>query len=1575
MSAPGRAEAIRALAEAYTRRVPKGAFAGLTEEQLGAQVESLFEFADRRGSDPHAVRALRPALAEHGYETSGTVVETNTADSPFLVDSVTGALARWGEPISVLHPVIGVKRDTAGRITSVCHAREAPAVESVMHFELDRHLPSDQLPALERAVRGALGDVRAAVSDFATMRERVAAMAALASAAAVRYDEDEVAEAQTFLRWLLDDDFVLLGAREYELIDGPQGRALRAVPGSGLGILTETATSTYADPVPLAALDPKLRARIEGDDLLLVAKTERRSTVHRPARMDYIGVKRVAPSGEIAGESRLLGLFTSKAYLAPASDVPLLRRKLARILDAEDLIEGSHDHKAAVTIFESFPKDELFAAPWEDLRAAVMTLLALAEQQHVSLLQRPDPRERSVSLLVAMPRDRFNAELRQQLQDLFVERLGGIGVDYHLSLGEGDPAQVHFTVHVGPAGIPEISFQALEQEVIELTRTWEDRLEELLVTRHGAERGRALARRFAPRLPDHYKAQTDVALALGDVESLERLETSEQPFVVSLQNEPAASRRLTRVGLYRRGEAARLSELVPVLEALGLRVVEERPTRLVGVERETHVQDFGVLGADGQSLDTDACGERVAECVAAVLRGEAESDSLNRLVVTAGLHWRQVDVLRAYRTYRQRVSTGLTEQYRNDAFAAHPEIAAKLVRLFELRFDPQKPRGALAEEALRQAILADVDSVSSLDADRILRGQLGLLDATVRTNAFKPGRESLSFKLRSTDVPGMPEPAPMFEIFVYAPEVEGIHLRGGLLARGGLRFSDRREDYRVEVLGLLKAQMTKNAVIVPTGAKGGFVLRRPPRGQRALAEAVRRAYVTFVRGLLDLTDNRSAGQVSNPDGVRVLDESDPYLVVAADKGTAQLSDTANAVAAEYGFWLGDAFASGGQTGYDHKALGITARGAWESVKRHFRELGLDVTQDPLSVVGVGDMSGDVFGNGMLRSERLRLIAAFDHRHVFIDPDPDPAAAFAERTRLFALPGSSWEDYDGAAISSGGGVWPRSAKSIALSPQARAALAIDAAALTPEETIGAILRAPVDLLWNGGVGTYVKATEETHAEVGDRSNDGLRVDAHELRCRAVGEGGNLGLTQRARIEYDRAGGLINADFIDNSAGVDCSDHEVNLKILLSLALERGQLEFEQRDELLAAVAGEVTAHVLYDNFLQAQILSQEAAASPGRLDAYEELMRALEARGALSRELEHLPPEEELARRRRGGEGMARPELAVLLAYSKRDLANALLRSELPEDPYLGQDLRDYFPGAVVERFEGLLSEHPLRRELIAMIVANDVVNSQGIAFVSWLGAETGVGAAEVIRAYRIARDVSGAVQRWAAIEALAGQVSAPIGLELLGGVDRLVQALTRWYLTRSPGAEIGDLVAAARGPFEQLAAVLPELCSPARQAERELLVARLVEEGVPAAVAQRHGAAAELVHAPLIAAVAGQHAQPLEQVAHACFVLGEALELGALERRLEPPASASRWQRIALQALDDELSSVRGELLDQLIAERDGRGVDEALARFLDARAAPLARLRGVMSAAGEESAGDLATLTVALRALKAMAG
>ena len=1553
-------EPLAALARAYLHRIPWDV--ALSPDLAYREVVGLFDFIENRVG-PVAVRVFNPSVATYGYESSGTVVEIHVDDGPFLVDSVTGELQAHGlAVVRVLHPVIGTVRDASGALVSIQPARDAATRESVQHYQLDRTLDPAEHLSLATRLETVLGDALLAVRDFPAMIDATTRMAEMARAGRAHYPDIDVEEAVAFLDWLCDENFVFLGYREYRILNRPEGRVVETVADSGLGILSDPAHSKSSEPIPLSSMPPELRHRYEEGDLLTITKTNRLSTVHRRARMNYVGVRLVGPEGETVGEARLLGLFTSKAYMESVSRIPILRHKLAEIISAGDLIEGSHDHKAITALLESFPKDELFGLPTEDLSSLLMGLLALEERAKVRLFVRRQLLDRGVRVLVAMPRERYSSELAERLQDLFLERFGGSTVDHHLTLGKSDIARLHFVVWNAKGNIPDPAFEELEAEVMALTRSWAEHVAGQLELRHDPNEATAMVGRWAARMPDYYKASTQLIVAAGDFERLDELMESGARSLVGLQNEAVGPDILTRVTLYEVRGKRPLSELTPALEDMGMQVVEEVFTRLSGDEN-LFIHDFGVRDAQGELIDIEAAGERIARCLEAVWADQAESDSLNRLVMVAGLDHHQVGILRAYHTYWRRVSSIFTVNYVNAALVAHPELAARLIRLFELRFDPALEGDGYEQQRIE--VLERLDAVPSLDEDRILRGFFRMIEATLRTNAYRQDRRALAIKLRSADVPDMPSPKPHVEVFVIGDDVEGIHLRAGPRARGGIRWSERREDYRTEVLGLMKAQITKNAIIVPTGAKGGFVLRHTPE-PGAMNEAVRSAYEVFIRGLLDITDNLVEGEIVHPWNVRVHDGPDPYLVVAADKGTARFSDLANLIADEYGFWLDDAFASGSATGYDHKGLGITARGAWKSLERHFLTEGIDPHRHNFTAVGIGDMSGDVFGNGMLGSETIKLVAAFDHRHVFVDPDPDPATSFQERKRIFDLPSSSWDDYDRALISEGGGVFARSLKQIKLSEPARKALGTEAVAVTPAELIRIVLRAPVDLLWNGGVGTYVKATEESHEEVGDRSNDSVRIDGLEVRARVVVEGGNLGLTQRGRVEYCQAGGRINTDFIDNSGGVNCSDREVNLKILLRLAEQRGEIGRNEAEKLRERGADSVVEAVLLDSLEQTQLLARAERASADAMDAYEQLMVSLEHEGMLVRDLEWLPSTQRMTDRARAGTGLGTPELAVLVAYAKRSVADQVLASDLPDSRSMLPDLASYFPNEISERFGDLIWDHPLRRELISTIVAKDVVDSQGPTFVLRLVLRSGAAPAAVVAAYRAARDLVGGTKRRREIEQLFGSVDHRVWNEMMDANERLVGALTRWHL--------GRLLGRALDGVADLERELEEWGSPEWRQERDQRIQGLEAAGVPTAVARQTVSAPDLLHGPNIIEVARAAGRPRIDVGRVFHRIGRVLGLDDLEKALSELRSADPWQRWALETIEDDALAVRRSLAERVLGDTGLPPANEALERFLAERADAVARVVELVQSLEAGTIGDIAPLMVVLRQIQALA-
>ncbi len=1598
---------VAQFARSTFRRMAPERLAGVDIDAAAAMLVDSFGFIDRRAPGSLALRVFQPEPAVHGWKASGTVVDANVEDGPFLLTTVTEELARLGlEVDELVHPVVGVRRDEAGRITALLPARKAAARESWIHLVLRATLDDGQRVLLDERLRSVLDDARAATTDFPAMRAQIEEIAFQTRASAgARYPADEVDEAMAFLAWLLDDHFVLLGYREYDLIDLPEGRGARVRAGSGLGILADESSSRWRETVLLSDVAPALRERMEGGELLVVARTNATSTVHRHARMMYIGVKKVGGDGRVNGEHRLVGLFAQKAYAEPANAIPVLRRKLRQILEREDVVDHSYDERALRVLFDAFPKHELFAADTNALRRTLVELLEIQRGSDVRLLVRVGELRRSVSVLVAVPRERFNAAIRKRVQQLLVDRLGAGSVDYHLTMTERDRALLHFVLHADTGTLAEVDTDVLEHEVTALMRTWDDDLLVELVRVHGEVEGRRLAAVYAGRFPAGYAATTSVQTALLDIAALERL--CPGPDGTACATDVAMTLRadsersgLVRFNLYKVGAGVELSAFLPILESLGLTVVEEVPYRLDGPggegPEELHIHDFGVR-VDGVDFDVERDGPRLAAAALAIWRRQAEPDVLNRLVLRAGLSWDEVVVLRTYRRYRRQVGTSFTEPYLDQALVEHPQVARDLIALFDARFDPSRDASPEGVAEIRDRVVAGCDAVARLDQDRILRGYLGLVDATVRTNRWV-GRDTgapcpyLSLKFDSRAVPDMPKPVPFREIFVCSTEMEGVHLRGGPIARGGLRWSDRIEDYRTEVLGLMKAQMVKNAVIVPTGSKGGFVLKRRPEDPQALRTEVQRQYEVFIRGLLDVTDNvtttdAGTSHVVAPPQVRRADGDDPYLVVAADRGTATFSDVANAICAEFGFWLGDAFASGGSKGYDHKAMGITARGAWVAVQRHFRELGVDVQTEPITVVGIGDMSGDVFGNGLLRSESVKLVAAFDHRDIFLDPDPDPAAAFAERSRLYELPRSSWQHYARERISPGGGVWPRTLKRVPLSGEVRALLGVDAAELSPPELIQAILRAPVDLLFAGGIGTFVKGSDETAADVGDRANDAIRIDASHVGARVVGEGGNLAFTQRARIQYARRGGRVNTDAIDNSAGVDTSDHEVNLKILLAAAAAAGALAADDRDALLAAVSDDVADAVLRDVYLQTWAISHELATSPGGMEAYETLMVDLErpddaavpggAVGAaatssghvarLDREVEVLPSTAEMERRRAAGAGLTRPELAVLLAYAKVDLSTRLLATDLPDQPFLQETLRAYFPRVVAERFAQCLPEHRLRRDLVATVVANDVVNRMGITFVNRTTHELGTTAVDVAAAYWTARTVCDADAHWRAVEGLDGGVDPALQLELKAEVDRLVDAFTRSYV-RHPVGDIGAAVALDRPAFRELENAVAEGAF-GRRSDR---VERYVERGIDPDVAERVVGLGVLTLVPDVAAVARSSGQPVRHVAEVFFRLTELLPFDALGRHLRGIQPAGHWERWQHRGLLDDLRELRRAAAEQTIAGHPDALAAEAVERFLCERAAAHDRVATVVGVLGREGGiAGLPGVAVGVRALR----
>lgn len=1596
---------------AFFARISAGDFGLHTPAQWAAVVDGLLQFAQQRAPGRAAVRVLSPEVG-HGQ------LQIVTDDMPFLVDTVSMVVSAHVQIHAVVHPVLPVRRDAGGKLLAL--GGEQGASESVMHFEIDRVAGADQAQLVAQ-VEAALDDVRAAVGDWAAMRDKALAIAGELPQRKPALDEASAREAGDFLRWLAADNFTFLGYREYEVADADGEHVLRAIDGSGLGILRKNEQSMA--PRSLKTLAASGLPHSGAVDAVILTKTNARSRVHRSGYMDYIGVLRFGADGRAIAEQRFLGLFTSNAGMARPQDVPLVRHKVEAVLARSGLKRDSYSGKSLRHTLETLPREELLQSSEDELFAIATGILELRQRAHTRLFMRRDRYGRFFTCQVFVPRERFNTSVRERIEALLGEALHADQVDSSVLMGEDALARLYIVVRPKIGDQPGYDLAALEQGVAAIARNWHDDVRDALVKQCGEHEGVALANRYARALPPGYIDDVSPAVAAEDVRQLSLLE-GDNALRMSFYHPPKAPETL-RFKVYRSGGDIALSEVLPQLENLGLRVLTEHVYEIHGASVPLSIQDFEVQPVGKLTFSVEQVGSLFEHAFEQIWRGNAENDGFNRLVLGAQLSWRQIAMLRGYCKYLLQAGTPFSQPYMEDTLNRYPAIAGLLVELFLAKFDPRRESlsdderrlaakllhgemsalipanvqtanpalvdglaAALAQPRTEQvktieaAINLLLENVASLDEDRILRSFVAVIHATLRTSFFQQWngayRDYISFKLDSHAVPELPKPVPYREIWVCAPRVEGIHLRFGPVARGGLRWSDRREDFRTEVLGLVKAQMVKNTVIVPVGSKGGFFVKKPPLGgdrDAQLAEGIA-CYKLFINGLLDITDNLVEGKVANPHDVVRHDADDPYLVVAADKGTATFSDIANAISIEHGYWLGDAFASGGSNGYDHKGMGITAKGAWESVKRHFRALGRDSQSEDFTCVGIGDMSGDVFGNGMLLSRHIRLVAAFDHRHVFLDPNPDVERSFVERERMFKLPRSSWEDYDKSLISAGGGVWPRTAKAIPVSPEVRAALGLkaDVTQMAPNDLLNAILKAPVDLLWNGGIGTYVKASSETHADARDRANNGLRVDGNELRCKVVGEGGNLGMTQKGRIEAAQKGVLLNTDFIDNSAGVDTSDHEVNIKILLNDAVQRGELTEAARNTQLAAMTDEVGQLVLWDNYRQNQAITLMEHQSAKRLGSMAHFIRTLEAEGSLDRQVENLPSEAELTERKTRGQGMTRPELSVLLSYDKIRLFQQLLDSDVPEDPYLSKELVRYFPAPLHEKYAAHMQRHRLKREIIATAVTNSTINRMGATFMMRMQEDTGKGPAAIAKAYTAAREILDARELWAEIEALDSKVAEGTQVDAVMQVWSLLRHMTRWLLNRPGGTlEIAANVERYQAGVSALRKALPEALTPTGKGDFASSQEKWEGLGLPGELAVRLARLSELRAALDMVEVAQQTGQPVEKVAGVFYELAEALDLEWLRGQIEALPVEGHWHAQARGSLLDELNHQHRALAQQVLKMGGGsKGVSPVQA-WLQRDDATLQHTRGMLAEILTQNA-DYPIASVAVRRLAQLA-
>ena len=1545
------------------------------EDLAGAALAQL-ELGRTRNRGQSRVRVFNPEPGRDGFASPHTVIMVVTDDMPFLVDSLGMVCTQRGLAVHLLaHPVLSVVRDGRGLLKSV-HLDDAPqdaGPESWQMIEIDREPDPARLAAIEASIRRSLGDVRAATGDWRRMRAK-----ARDAAANLGGGRSEVREAKALLQWMESDHFTFLGYREYRLRRGARRDRLVPVPRSGLGILRPRA-GHKAKTIVLAG---EIRAFARSTDPLIITKANSVATVHRSTYLDYVGVKTFDAKGNVTGERRFLGLWTSSAYSHGPSEIPVLRHKVQRVIDHFHLKPSSHDHKALVHALDTFPRDELFQATLPDLVRIVRGIVNLYERAQVRLFVRRDPFRRFYSCLVYVPRDRYNTQARKRIERLALEAFGGVAIESQVTLSESVLARLHLLVRT-PTGTDQgVEAVELERRIAQTVRTWQDQLKDALLDARGEAEALQLFRTWGDAFPAAYQEDMPFQAAVDDIALLEQVAARPGDLHMSMYRREDQPPHKVQFKLLRKDRPIPISDVLPTIENLGLKLISERPYDIGTGPGAFWIQDFELEHPRGVTIDLTTDGPRFMTTFAKVWTGEADNDGFNRLVLAADLGWRGAMVLRTYARWFVQLGLPLSQAYVEEALASNAAAAGHLLKLFVARFDPGIPasRRRRAEATQRRALDRLLTGVARIDDDRILRAYMAAIEATLRTNYFRTDaagepRPFLALKLDPRRAAEVPLPKPMFEIFVHSPRVEGVHLRMGRVARGGLRWSDRREDFRTEILGLMRAQNVKNTVIVPVGAKGGFVPRRLPQNRDEAQQEGTACYRTFIRALLDVTDNVVGGKVIAPPGVVRYDGDDAYLVVAADKGTAKFSDVANAISEEYGFWLGDAFASGGSAGYDHKEMGITARGGWESVRRHFREFGRDTQSQHFTVAGIGDMSGDVFGNAMLLSPHIRLVAAFDHRHIFIDPAPDGAHSFAERKRLFALPRSSWEDYDARLISKGGGVHSRQQKSVPLSAEARALLGFEAPSAAPNDVIRAILRLPVDLLWNGGIGTYVKSADETHAEIGDRANDAVRVDGADLRCRVVGEGGNLGFSQRGRIEYALAGGRINTDFIDNSAGVNCSDVEVNLKILFNPLIVAGKLRRNARNRLLESMTDEVADLVLRNNYLQCLAISGLHETAAERIFELGHLLRSLERAGTLDRALEALPTDEEIVERHRKGQRLTRPELAMLLSYSKIWLSGRLIDTDIAEDPYLGAELTRYFPRPVQRRFPREIQKHQLRREIIVTAITNSLVNRMGPGFAVRTQEDTGADVGSIARAYSIAREITGMRELWADIEALDDKAPAALQYAMSHETMRLLRRLTYWVLrNHGTNLDIERAVSRLRPGIRELMSDLPDLIEGIEVDHYAKSLARFSADGVPASVARRVASLGAFHSSVDIVEVALARRAPVAQAARVYFGLGAAIGLDWIRGEIERLPVEGHWQALARGTMREEAYLLQRRLADQVLSRGRAGDLTKRVNAWLATRDAAHENVSRTVREMRTMGSADFPTLSVALQAVRQLA-
>lgn len=1536
-------------------------------DDLHGSVLSCWRFFQRSDARIARIRVINPTYEEDGWQSGHTIIEVVSGDYPFMVDSIRMEIIRRDITIHGIHTaVLGVKRENG--LISIADA--IPEKESVIHLEIDRQSSAKTRGDLKNEIARILDLVTMAVGDFSLMREKLNNVKQTLQEGSVPASPEELKEACDFLRWLDSDNFTYLGYAEFTL--GSRSAKLKRIKSSGLGIVNSEELQFPKESAP-------------NSKVINFCKSPIKSRIHRPVYLDVINVNRYNEHGEVDGLCRFIGLYTARVYSQSPTDIPIVEGKVAAILHRSGLDSRNHQLTELKRLIEVLPREELFLCETDELFETTMNILAIQERRMVRIFIRSDSEGNFVTCLMYMPKDIYNTQLRIEIQDFLCQQFNAIDIDFATNYSESILVRTYFELKVDPQHKTHVDQDSIEENILQLTRSWDDDLKDALLEVDGEEQGNSLLQRFKGGFPSGYKDRFTAHIAVTDIHHMMEIDP-DSALSMSLYRAVDEDGGNLRFKLFHNDDPLPLSDVIPILENMGTKVIEEYPYDIqCGNGKHIWIHDFRLEIPDSHSIEVHEVKDIFQQTFGHVWQGVAENDGFNRLVLGANLDCREVSVLRAYSRYMRQIRFGFSQVYIADTLFRYADIAKRILQLFLHRFDPDLAREESKQicQRLKDEIISHLEEVENLSDDRIIRRYVELVLATLRTNYFQTDESGdskpyISFKFDPEQITALPRPVPKYEIFVYSTRTEGVHLRGGKVARGGLRWSDRSEDYRTEILGLVKAQQVKNSVIVPVGAKGGFFAKQLSldASRDEINEEGIACYRMFIKGLLDLTDNLRDDDVIPPDRVIRYDDDDIYLVVAADKGTATFSDIANELSLSYGFWLGDAFASGGSTGYDHREMGITAKGAWKSVQQHFRDMRIDVQKSAITVVGIGDMAGDVFGNGMLMSEQIRLVAAFNHVHIFIDPDPDPGISFKERQRLFGLPRSTWNDYREKLISRGGGVFARKAKSIPISEQMRQLFEITADALTPSQLITVILKAPVDLLWNGGIGTYVKAGRESHADVGDKANDAMRINGAELRCKVIGEGGNLGMTQLGRVEYCQAGGRCFTDFIDNAGGVNCSDIEVNIKILLNEVVRNGDMTIKQRNDMLVEMTGDVTELVLQNNYHQAQAINLSVSQAEPRMDEYNRLLRSMESEGKLDRNLEFLPDEEELSERKARGQTFAAPEVSVLTSYAKGMLKEELVSSELPDDEYLSGEIRSAFPAMLVQRFPQQLKQHRLRREIVTTQIVNGMINRMGMTFLLRLKGTTGADFADIARAYICARDVYQMDHHWQQIESLDYRVDPELQKELMSILIRMIRKATRWFLSNrrkelSPQEEIPAFADGVARVCDNLEQLLNGQTLQTWLTEHQ----RYTALGVPEQLATVVAAAQNLNSVLGIVEAARSGDRSVDQVAEVHFSLGEKLDLHWFSQQITDLEVSNHWHARAREAFHDELDWQQRALTVRVLKMADEqKGTEKCIDAWVDQHSQAVERWLRVLVDIRTTKTRDYAIFSVAIRELLQLA-